>query len=165
MKISAISTPQPRPVARAADQPAPEQPKDEFQPAQPKGNWKIAMRRGLKCAAFLAVPAALGAAGRSIGFGNGPHSDLAGALVGGAGGQAYGACHGAIAGWELTPGKEQGGIMLAMLMVPGGAVIGGLSGTLTSVVGAAAICAVPVNVTRATLKLAGTMSTNSFAAV
>jgi len=34
-----------------------------------------------------------------------------------------------------------------------------------SVVGAAAICAVPENVTRATLKLAGTMSTNSLAAV
>ncbi len=43
---------------------------------------------------------------------------------------------GASGGWELTPGKDQSGILLAPLFIVGGSFAGTASGIITSTVGA-----------------------------
>ena len=45
--------------------------------------------------------------------------------------------HGGYAGWAVTPGKQAGGIMLAMLTVPTGALVGTLAATGLSIAGSA----------------------------
>ena len=103
-----------------------------------RGGITSMLRRGISWGAFMGVPAALGAAGAQLGGKVGAEGgSLIGSLAAGGASQAYGLVHGGYAGWSITPGKQAGGIMLAMLTVPTGATIGTLAATGLSIAGSA----------------------------
>lgn len=105
-----------------------------------RGGLGTMLRRGASWGAFMGVPAAAGALGAQLGASASSDDGmgkLLGSIVGGGVGQAYGAVHGGYAGWEITPGKKAGGIMLAMLTVPVGAGVGALAATGLSIAGSA----------------------------
>lgn len=103
-----------------------------------KGSIGTMLKRGLHWGAFAGVPAALGAGGAQLGGKLGAEGgSLLGSLAAGGASQAYGMAHGGYAGWAVTPGKQAGGIMLAMLTVPAGAVVGTLAATGLSIAGSA----------------------------
>ncbi|MFA5509183.1 MAG: hypothetical protein WC314_21575 [Vulcanimicrobiota bacterium] len=119
---------------------SPEAPGDAFTfSSKPeRGDIGTILKRGLHWGAFAGVPAALGAGGAQIGEALGAESgSWIGSMAAGGVSQAYGLAHGGYAGWALTPGKKAGGIMLAMLTVPTGAVLGTLAATGLSIAGSA----------------------------
>lgn len=107
-----------------------------FSDKNEKGSFGTMLRRGASWAAFMGVPAALGAVGAELGGkAGGDGGSIIGSLAAGGASQAYGMAHGGYAGWTITPGKQAGGIMLAMLTVPAGAAVGALAATGLSVAG------------------------------
>ena len=109
-----------------------------FSNQKEKGSIGTMLKRGLHWGAFAGVPAALGAGGAQLGSKIGAEGgSLLGSLAAGGVSQAYGMIHGGYAGWAVTPGKQAGGIMLAMLTVPTGAVVGTLAATGLSIAGSA----------------------------
>ena len=109
-----------------------------FASPKEKGSIGTMLKRGLHWGAFAGVPAALGAGGAQLGGKLGAEGgSLLGSLAAGGASQAYGMVHGGYAGWAITPGKQAGGIMLALLTVPTGAVVGTLAATGLSIAGSA----------------------------
>lgn len=122
------------PQGAPAPQPPAQEPGDSFQPSftpKEKRSYMEAVKTGLVGAALVGVPAAMGAAKNSL-FGS-EAATVSGFLTG----PAFGAVAGGYGGWKLTPGKEQGGILLAFLTVPLGATVGAVAYPLLSTIGAA----------------------------
>jgi hypothetical protein len=139
MKIQNAPVQPPKPNALppggpAPEQPNPEQPGDSFQPSftpKEKRSYLEAVKTGLVGAALVGVPAAMGAAKNSL---FGPDAATISGFVTG---PTFGAVAGGYGGWKLTPGKDQGGILLAFLTVPLGATVGAIGYPLLSTIGAA----------------------------
>jgi hypothetical protein len=104
-------------------------------PSDERGDFKTMLKRGASWAAFFGAPAALGAAGGQ--FAGEEFNGVIGKAVGSIVGAGYGTVHGGYAGWKSVPGKQAGGIMMAIYMVPMGAIGGTVAGAGLSMAGAA----------------------------
>lgn len=140
MLITSSSTPKisiaPPKMAKAKEQ----SPSEVYTPdrGETTGSFTTMLKRGAHFAAFFGAPAALGAAGSQVGEAVGKGFDqVLSTTAGTALGAGYGLVHGGYAGWASVPGKQAGGIMMALYMVPAAAVGGSVLGTGLAIAGAA----------------------------
>ena len=111
---------------------------ESFQPSSPPaefGDLKTMLKRGLSFGAFLGVPAALGAAGNTVG--ESFQSEIGGfasSAVGATLGQVYSGAKGGQAGWAIVP-KKSAGVLLGVVTVPAGVLAGVTVGAVTTLAG------------------------------
>lgn len=98
-----------------------------------KRSYLTALPTAAKFAALVGVPAAAGALTTQLMGGD----KVGGSAVSLLGGSTVGAVVGGAGGFALTPGKNQGGILLCFLTVPAGMAAGAIAWPILSTIGAA----------------------------